>query len=226
MPVPMGIGNLGFNNLVFKQKFRYTFEIFNICGGQQVKQHFVKLAARPKISIEPTEVNFLNSKTWIPGKASWETITVTYFDVANTLDLKPLYNWLASIYNFSTDGGFEDVIRPTRPRPPSSDPDPDDATRRRNRASRRNFIEGSGNPTQASKKSDWSATAVLIMLDGTGNSLEQWTLKDCWPESVDFGSVDYSESEISTIEMTIRYSDVSYQAWCPAFIPQSCCTSC
>jgi len=222
MPVPMGIGNLGFNNLVFKQKFRYTFEIFNICGGQQVKQHFVKIAARPKISIEPTEVNFLNSKTWIPGKASWETLTVTYFDIANTQDLKPLYNWLASVYNFSTEGGFEETPPRRRPRP--SDPDLPPNTRRGGRNV--SFVEGSGNPTQASKKSDWSATAVLMMLDGTGESLEQWTLKDCWPESVDFGSVDYSESEIATIEITLRYSDVAYQHWCPGFIPKACCTSC
>lgn len=220
----MGIGNLGFNNLVFKQKFRYTFEIFNICGGQQVKQHFVKLAARPKINIEATEVNFLNSKTWIPGKASWETLTVEYYDVASTFDLRPLYNWIASVYNFSPNGGYEEI--PPKPPKPPTPPTPPPTTITTKKKKKLNFVEGSGNPTQASKKSDWSAVAVLTMLDGTGESLERWVLKDCWPEAVDFGTVDSSESEISTIEITLRYSDVSFQHLCPAFIAHECCTSC
>lgn len=98
--IPMGIGELGFQNLVFKRKFRYTFELFDICGSGEVPQHYVKLAARPNLSIEETEVNFLNAKTWIPGKAAWETITVTYIDVA-TVEAKPLFDWLASVYDFT-----------------------------------------------------------------------------------------------------------------------------
>jgi hypothetical protein len=58
------------------------------------------LASRPNISIEETEINYLNAKTWIPGKATWETITVTYYDVANE-DNSKLYNWLASVYDFT-----------------------------------------------------------------------------------------------------------------------------
>jgi hypothetical protein len=98
--IPMGIGQLGFKNLVFKRKFRFTFELFDICGSQSVPKHFVKVAARPNLSVEETEINFLNAKTWIPGKASWETITVTYIDVATT-EIAPLFNWLASVYNFT-----------------------------------------------------------------------------------------------------------------------------
>lgn len=100
MPVNMGMGRLGFNNLVFKRKFRWTFEVTDICGGQTVPRHYVKLASRPNLSVEETEINYLNAKTWIPGKAAWETITVTYIDVA-TLDHKPLYDWLATVYEFT-----------------------------------------------------------------------------------------------------------------------------
>jgi hypothetical protein len=98
--IPMGIGHLGFKNLIFKRKFRFTFELQDICGNQFVPKHYVKVASRPNLSIEETEINFLNAKTWIPGKASWETITVTYIDVAS-LDVAPLFNWLASVYNFT-----------------------------------------------------------------------------------------------------------------------------
>jgi hypothetical protein len=96
----MGMGHLGGPTLVFKRKFRWTFEIKEICNGGTVPKHFVKLASRPNISIEETEINYLNAKTWIPGKATWETITVTYYDVANE-DNSKLYSWLASVYDFS-----------------------------------------------------------------------------------------------------------------------------
>lgn len=98
--IPMGIGHLGFSNLIFKRKFRFTFELFDICGGQSVPKHFVKVASRPNLSVEEVEVNFLNAKTWLPGKAAWETMTVTYIDVATT-EMAPLFNWLASVYNFT-----------------------------------------------------------------------------------------------------------------------------
>ena len=183
--IPMGIGNLGFNNLVFKRKFRYTFELFDICGDDEIPKHFVKIAARPSLSIEETEINFLNAKTWIPGKASWETITVTYIDVA-TIDAAPLFRWLASVYNFT------DPI----------------------------------NLQQGAIRGDYAATAVVKLWDGCGSLLETWELKDCWPTAVNFGDLDYSSSEEATIELTLRYSDVTYTPECPAFTIDPCCTGC
>ena len=109
--IPMGIGQLGFKNLTFKRKFRFTFELFDICGSQSVPKHYVKVASRPNLAIEETEVNFLNAKTWIPGKASWESLTVTYIDVASQ-DTKPLYDWLASNYNFTDPVNLQ--MGPTR----------------------------------------------------------------------------------------------------------------
>lgn len=101
MAQEMGIGNLGFKNTVFKRKFRFTFEITEVCDnpGRFVPASFVKVAARPSLTIEETEINYLNAKTWIPGKASWETINITYIDVA-AIDNRVLYDWLASTYGF------------------------------------------------------------------------------------------------------------------------------
>lgn len=98
--ISMGIGALGFNNLVFKRKFRFSFEITNICGGKSVPPYYVKMAGRPGIEIDETEINFLNGTFWIPGKARWKTIDVSYLDVASA-DMAPLFTWLASVYNFT-----------------------------------------------------------------------------------------------------------------------------
>lgn len=181
----MGIGQLGFNNLIFKRKFRFTFALQNICGSQSVPPYYVKVASRPNLEIEETEINFLNAKTWIPGKASWQTMTVTYLDVA-TADQAPLFSWLASVYNFTNPVTLQ----------------------------------------MGSARSDYTATAILNMYDGCGQLLETWQMTDVWPTGINFGEVDYSSSDICEIELTLRYSNVTYTPVCPHFAIQSCCTPC
>jgi len=183
--IPMGIGQLGFKNLIFKRKFRFTFELNDICGSKSVPKHYVKVASRPNMSVEEVEVNFLNAKTWIPGKAAWETMTVTYIDVA-TADAKPLFDWLASVYNFTDPVNLQ----------------------------------------MGSKRSDYTATALLKMWDGCGQLLETWEMKDVWPTSINFGDVDYASSDECTIELTMRYSEVKYTPVCPQFTIEPCCSPC
>lgn len=104
--VKMGIGVLGFKNVVFKRQFRWTFEVINICGNpdKRVPTAFVKVAGRPKINMDELELNFLHGKTWKPGKATFEPITVSYIDAVQTsnADLtRHLYDWIASVYEFN-----------------------------------------------------------------------------------------------------------------------------
>lgn len=183
----MGIGVIGRPDITFKRNFRFTFEIQGFCGNQNnvVPEHFVKVAARPSIDIEEVEINHLNAKFWIPGKGTWNEITVTYYDVANVDEMRFLWNWLATVYNFA------DPIR----------------------------------LTQAEKR-DWAAIGVLNMWDGCGLLVEQWQLANMWPKAINWGDLDYESSDLATIELTMRYSDVRYKSFCPEFTPQSCCTPC
>jgi hypothetical protein len=181
----MGIGRLGFQNLVFKRKFRFTFELEDICNSNVVPKHFVKLAARPNLTVSETEINFLNAKSWIPGKAEWETLSVTYMDVADST-MAPLYQWMSSVYDFT-------------------------------------------NPVQLSQGSqanDYAARGIIKLFDGCGSLMELWVLQNVWPTNINFGDLSYADSEEATIELTLRYSDVSYFNICPGFSFQSCCTSC
>jgi len=182
----MGIGVIGSPEMVFKRKFRFTFEIVGFCNNQKnvIPEHFVMVTSRPNLSIEEIEINHLNAKTWIPGKAAWETITVTYYDVAHT-EMRALWNWLATTYDFS------DPIRLTM-----------------------------GN------KREWDATGVLNLYDGCGTLLENWQMQHMWPTAINFGELDYGASEVATIELTIRYSDVIYRSFCPEFDPLACCDGC
>ena len=188
---PMGIGVLGGSTIVFKRKFRWTLQMEDICGST-VPEHFVKLASRPNLTIEETEINFLNAKTWIPGKAAWETITVTYYDVGGSDDRlegpanKGLWDWLASVYNFVDNVGLQ----------------------------------------QGNARDAYAGTARLILYDGCGEPMEEWIMRDAWPQAINFGDLDYSSSEEVTIELTLRYSDVSYKSLCPTFTIERCCVDC
>lgn len=186
MPIQMGLGAIGGANVIHKRKFRWTFEVRRENGGGPVPSSFVKMAARPNISIEETEINFLNGKTYIPGKGTWETITVTYYDIAGN-DNIPLWSWLADVYNFL----------------PNSD--------------------GALPLTQNSKRSCYTGTGICNMYDGCGNALESWTLNDCWPQAVNFGELDYGSSEEATIEVTVRYANVSYKNLCGSNPSAQCC---
>jgi len=182
----MGLGRLGDQRLVFKRKFRWTFEVQKVCGGRTIPKFFVKLASRPNLTIEETEINFLHAKTWIPGKASWETITVTYYDISTT-DLGPLWDWLATVYDFTDPQGLK----------------------------------------MGSNRESYAAQGILLMYDGCGKEMEQWTLNDMWPQAANFGELDYSSSEEATIELTLRYSQVKYEpknGCSPA--PNPCCKGC
>ena len=47
--------------------------------------------------------------------------------------------------------------------------------------------------------------ASLEMYDGCGNVLETWVFESVWPQSIDFGDLDMSSSEVMTCDLTLRY---------------------
>lgn len=179
----MGLGRLGAPGIIIKRKFRWTLEISTPCGN--IPRHYVKVAARPSLDIEETEINFLNSTTWIPGKARWQPITVSYIDVPDN-EMQGLYNWINTLYDFTSDATTRDNM---------------------------------------SEKAGWAGSALLTMFDGCGTPLENWLLQSVWPQSINFGDLDYASSEEATIELTLRYSDVRYRAFCGPN-PEPCCSGC
>ena len=178
----MGIGRLGAPNLILKRKFRFTLAISTPCGN--VPEHYVKVAARPQLEIDETELNFLNAVTWVPGKGRWQPLSVTYHDVPDA-EMVGLYSWITTVYNFQ------------------------------------NPVE-----LKQSEKAGWAGTAFLNMYDGCGVPMEGWILGSVWPQSVNFGDLDYADSEAATIELTLRYSEVEYASNCRMGQPAPCCEGC
>ncbi len=188
----MGIGTVGIGdpNVVFKRKFRWTLTIRG--KDFEVPPYFVKVAARPNISFEETEINFLNDKMWVPGKATWEALTFTYMDVSGNLTGDAsggnlaLYTWLTNVFDFTS---------PTK-----------------------KFM--------SSKRCGYAGAAELILYGGCGEKLETWLLEDAWPQAINFGDLDYSSSDTVDIELTIRYSRVTFKHHCPAGPIVQPCVSC
>ena len=207
-PNGMGFGILGGNDVVFKRKYRWLFSVYTDCptGGQDglISPQLVKLASRPNLTVEETEINFLHGKMWIPGKGSWETVTVTYYDLGGSSisgDMTNLYSWLATVYNFTTGNGSITLSQ----------------------SSIRGTPSNGGLP---SGQGGYAATGVLDLYDGCGKSMETWTLGHMWPQAVNFGELDYSSSEEVTIELTLRYSEVGWVNHCPEGTVMPCCTGC
>lgn len=188
---PMGLGVLGTSQVIFKRKFRWTMEI-EFCSGdtpQEVAKEFVKVGARPSIDIEETEINYLHGKMWIPGKATWQTITVTYYDVSGSapgVNIGALFGWIASVYDITDTTCL--------------------------------FM--------GSTLQDYEGTARLVLWDGCGQPLEAWLLQNVWPQAVNFGDLDMSSSEEVTVELTLRYSNVTYKSFCGGSIVRCACSAC
>lgn len=201
MPINMGMGKLGDGKIIHKRKFRWTFEVLREPNGRNVPASFVKVAARPNLNIEETEINFLNAKRFLPGKGTWETMTVTYFDVSNSADGTSnigLWDWLASVYDFTGGGAVAGVSSPA--------------------------VLDNPNVKQSSRRECYSGTGVIVMYDGCGNALEKWNLQDCWPQAINFGELDYATSDEATIEVTMRYQGVTYQTFCDSNpVAPACC---
>jgi hypothetical protein len=99
----MGLGALGLATTSIKRKFRWTLTISPKCpqgnyantglGVGYIGPNFCKVASRPNYDIEETELNFLNAKTWIAGKLTWQSITATFID-ASAAEIQNLYLWI------------------------------------------------------------------------------------------------------------------------------------
>jgi hypothetical protein len=182
--INMGMGALASANAIFKRKYRWTFELNTPCG--RIPETIVKVAARPNINIEETEINYLHGKMWIPGKASWETITVTYYDVVadQSSSITNLYNWLSTVYEFHNP-------------------------ERLHQSSKKG---GAGAAPAGIGAQGYAGQGVLKLYDGSGVTMETWTLGHVWPQAINFGDLDYSSSEEVNVELTLRYSEVRYES--------------
>jgi len=106
IPGNMGLGDIAGSKTIFKRKFRWTLSFLVNCNGKSagtIPESFCKTASRPKLSIDETQVDFLNGRMFVPGKGVWQEMSVSYYDVTNA-EIAPLWSWLNSVYQIFEQG--------------------------------------------------------------------------------------------------------------------------
>jgi hypothetical protein len=73
----LGLGKL--EGMRFHRKFRWGISARDREGNELLVERFVRVNARPNIKIEEIKLE-PGQKTWIPGKAEWDQITITQYD--------------------------------------------------------------------------------------------------------------------------------------------------
>ena len=126
-----------------------------------IQEWFVKTASRPKITQEATEIQFLNTSTFVLGRFTWDAISVTFRDPIGPSATQALMEWVR-LHSESVTG-------------------------------RQGYAAG------------YKKDIELEMLDPTGVVIEKWILQGTFLTNVDFGSLDYSTSEIAEITAELRY---------------------
>lgn len=108
----MGIGTFLPREAVFKRRYRWAMGFDESTymgggGGGKISPIMVTIAARPNVTLEETELNFLNEKAYIASKPTWESLAVTFLDFgkaggtgADTI----LRNWIRQCYIYGDPG--------------------------------------------------------------------------------------------------------------------------
>ena len=59
-----------------------------------INEWFVETASRPHITIAPTEIQFLNTSTYVAGRFNWQPINVTFRDPIGPSAAQALMEWV------------------------------------------------------------------------------------------------------------------------------------
>jgi hypothetical protein len=74
-----------------KKQNRFIFRFPSPLG---IQEWFVASGKRPAISIGETEIQFLNTSTYVAGRFNWETIDVTFRDPIGPSAAQALMEWV------------------------------------------------------------------------------------------------------------------------------------
>jgi hypothetical protein len=74
-----------------KRKNRFILRFPSSLG---INEWFVESTSRPQITINPTEIQFLNTSTYVAGRFTWGTIDVTFRDPIGPSASQALMEWV------------------------------------------------------------------------------------------------------------------------------------
>ena len=138
-----------------KRQFRWQMAIDGIDAFT------LRTANRPQVAFEDTVVDYMNTKFYYPGKATWEPLTMTLLDPLVPSAAQKTIEWMRLVYEADTG-----------------------------RMGYKAFLQKDFN---------------LKMLDPVGAVAEEWTIHNAWPQSINWGELDFSVSDPVNIMLTLRF---------------------
>jgi len=89
-----------------KRKFRWVFAI------EGIDAFLMKTAARPTVTIEETEIPYINSTRYLAGKSKFEAITVALHDPIAPSGAQQVMEWVRTHFeSVSGRGGYADFYK-------------------------------------------------------------------------------------------------------------------
>ena len=169
------------NNVEPKRNFRWLVQFTGLSDledsdvGADDVLWWAKTVTTPGYDVSEVAHNFLDNKFHYPGRVTWTEVTLTLVDPVSP-DAVGQTNALLEAMGYKIPVN-EDTLG--------------------------TITKASG--TAAAQGGTALGDVIIRVLDAEGGDLETWTLKNPFIKSVKYGDLDYSNDELRTITMGIRY---------------------
>ena len=170
-----------------KRNYRYLVTFTGTQGATENKTvldatnviWFAKNVTVPSFNVTSVTHDFLDNKYYYPGRVEWQTISLTLVDPVSP-DAVEFVNEILTNTGYKIKGQGAAKIS-----------------------------TGAGlGATTISKSGAIKAglgNLTIDIINENGESLEQWKLQNPFIESAKFGDLDYTNDELRTVELTIKY---------------------
>ena len=172
-------------NTCFPRKFRWLFGLDDITpfpNDTSVNVLPPRKAARPQLTFKDMEAQHLSETVFFPGKAEWKPINITLWEMPKAIG-NPVFEWVRRAYRPEPQSGSNSKVWT-----PSVDCDSGQ-------------VLGEGSFTEQRFK----RSAILFLLSGCGDCMEKWVFQNAWPQTINWGDLDMGNSEVVTVDITLRY---------------------
>jgi hypothetical protein len=140
----------------------------------------VKTSGRPSFKIASTAHSYLNHKFKFPGSITWEDIKVTLVEAIDS-------NSISEMKKVLKDSGYAWMD-------PRHNIGPNDL----NTISKKRAVAALA--AAGGKKG-----TTLVQIDSEGNTIDEWTLWNCWISSFTPSELSYESEELTSTELTLTF---------------------
>ena len=171
-----------------KRKFRWILEV----GG--IPFWTIKKVDKPSWTISTAEHSFINHKFYFPGRMEYNEVSFTIVDAANPDAAETLRQIVsASGYRLPTD---ENTATQSITKQAAVNALGNVTIKQ---------ITGGGNVQAATNVPGTSPDGAFPPQQNAGDVIEQWTLKNAFITSVEFGDLDYTADDLNEVVVKVRY---------------------